>query len=62
MKEPEAEEAEDLGSSDNNHPKSVFTKLWESFIFKLTVIESTDYETFIFSISDSSNKIEVQGL
>ena len=42
MKEPEAEEAEDLGSSDNNHPKSVFTKLWESFIFKLTVIESAD--------------------
>ena len=45
MIEPKAEkqpEAEDLGSSDNNHPKSVFTKLWESFIFKLTVIESTD--------------------
>ena len=44
MKEPEAEEhfeAEDLGSSKNN-PEGVLTKLWESIISKLMVIESTD--------------------
>ena len=44
MIEPEAEEhleAKDLESTDNN-PKGVLTKLWESVISKLTVIESTD--------------------